>query len=165
MEPAWHKRMSIDSASTMSLCLPRSTARAARPLCIRLSSTSVLVCHSQIRGSLMRNDRQIDVSFSANAEDVIRRFMRVAQRTMPNASLVPIINWWTEGTFTDKVTGKVTKLGPSIDVGAIDPKKLTDELIVPMGGLEVAIELPEELQSADRLKFDFLNGSFVVTAN
>jgi hypothetical protein len=110
----------------------------------------------------MRNDRKIDVSFSASAEDVIRRFMKVAERTMPNANLVPVITWWIEGKFTDKVTGKVTKLGPSIDVGAIEPNKLTDELIVPMGGLKVAIQLPDELQSADRLKFDFLNGSFVV---
>ena len=110
----------------------------------------------------MRNDRKIDVSFSASAEDYIRRFMKVAERTMPNANLVPVITWWIEGKFTDKVTGKVTKLGPSIDVGAIEPNKLTDELIVPMGGLKVAIRLPDELQSADRLKFDFLNGSFVV---
>jgi hypothetical protein len=110
----------------------------------------------------MRNDRKIDVSFSASAEDVIRRFMKIAERTMPNANLVPVITWWIEGKFTDKVTGKVTKLGPSIDVGAIEPNKLTDELIVPMGGLKVAIQLPDELQSADRLKFDFLNGSFVV---
>jgi hypothetical protein len=110
----------------------------------------------------MRNDRKIDVSFSASAEDVIRRFMKVAERTMPNANLVPVITWWIEGKFTDKVTGKVTKLGPSIDVGAIEPNKLTDELIVPVGGLKVAIQLPDELQSADRLKFDFLNGSFVV---
>jgi len=110
----------------------------------------------------MRNDRKIDVSFSASAEDYIRRFMKVAERTMPNANLVPVITWWIEGKFTDKVTGKVTKLGPSIDVGAIEPNKLTDELIVPMGGLKVAIQLPDELQSADRLKFDFLNGSFVV---
>jgi hypothetical protein len=57
----------------------------------------------------------------------------------------------------------VTKLGPGVDVGAIDPKNLADELIVPMGG--VAIRLPEELQSADRLTFDFLDGSFVVAAN
>jgi hypothetical protein len=93
----------------------------------------------------MRNDRKMDVSFSPRAEDVIRRFMKVAERTMPNATLVPIINWWTEGTFTDKVTGKVTKLGPSIDVGAIEAEKLTDELVVSMGGLKVAIEVPEEL--------------------
>jgi hypothetical protein len=113
----------------------------------------------------MRNDRKMDVSFSPRAEDVIRRFMKVAERTMPNATLVPIINWWTEGTFTDKVTGKVTKLGPSIDVGAIEAEKLTDELVVPMGGLKVAIQLPEELQSAGRLKFDFLDGSFVVAGD
>lgn len=110
----------------------------------------------------MRNDRKIDVSISAPTEDVIRRFMKAVERTSPNAGLVPIIIWWTEGTFTDKVTGKVTKLGPSVDVGAIDPKKLTDELVVPMGGLKVAIRLPEELQSANRLKFDFSGGSFVV---
>jgi hypothetical protein len=117
----------------------------------------------------MRNDRKIDVSFSASAEDVIRRFMKAAEETaeetMPNASLVPIIFWSIGGTFTNKVTGEVTKLGPGIDLGAIDSKELTDELIVPMGGLKVAIRLPEELQSADRLKFDFLDGSFVVTAN
>jgi hypothetical protein len=46
--------------------------------------------------------------------------------------------------------------------GAIDPKELTDELVVPMGGLNVAIRLPEELQSADRLTFDYSDGSFVV---
>jgi hypothetical protein len=113
----------------------------------------------------MRNDRKMDVSFSPRAEDVIRRFMKVAERTMPNATLVPIINWWTEGTFTDKVTGKVTKLGPSIDVGAIEAEKLTDELVVPMGGLKVAIQLPEELQSAGRLKFDFVDGSFVLAGD
>jgi hypothetical protein len=42
------------------------------------------------------------------------------------------------------------------------PKKLTGELIVAMGELEVAIRLAEKLQSADRLTFDFLDGSFVV---
>jgi hypothetical protein len=104
----------------------------------------------------------MDVCFSPRAEDVIRQFMKVAVRTMPHASLVPIITWWIEGTFTDKVTGKVTKYGPSIDVGAIDPNDLADELIVPMGDLKVAIRLPEDLQSADRLKFDFSDGSFVL---
>jgi hypothetical protein len=110
----------------------------------------------------MPNDGKTNVSFSASAEDYIRRFMKVAEKTMPNANLVPVIAWWTDGTFTDKVTGKVTKLGPSIDVGAIDTKELTDELIVPMRGLRVALQLPDELQSVDRLKFDFLDGSFVV---
>ncbi|HUZ92223.1 MAG TPA: hypothetical protein VMU78_10025 [Methylocella sp.] len=81
---------------------------------------------------------------------------------MPHASLVPIITWWIEGTFTDKVTGKVTKLGPSIDVGAIEPEKLTDELVVLMGELKVAIRLPEDFQSANWLKFDFSDGSFVL---
>ncbi len=106
--------------------------------------------------------RQPEISFSPRAEDVVRRFMKVAERTVPHASLVPIINWWAGGTFTDKITGKVTKLGPSIDVGAIEPEKLTDELIVPMGDLKVAIQLPEDLQSADRLKLDFSNGAFVL---
>jgi hypothetical protein len=110
----------------------------------------------------MRNDRKIDVSFSVSAEDYIRRFMETVERTVPNASLVPVISWWTEGTFTDKATGKVTKLGPSIDVGAIEPEKLTDEPVVPMGGLKVALQLPEELQSADRLKIDFVDGSFIL---
>jgi hypothetical protein len=113
----------------------------------------------------MRNDRKIEVSFSASAEDYIRRFMKVAERTMPNASLVPIFTWYISGKFTNKVTGEVTEYGPGVDVGAIDQKYLADELIVPMGGLQVAIRLPEELQSADRLKFDYLDGSFVVTAN
>ncbi|HEY8032641.1 MAG TPA: hypothetical protein VIF02_09800 [Methylocella sp.] len=113
----------------------------------------------------MRNDKKIDVSFSASAEDVIRRFMKVAERTMPSANLVPVITWWVEGKFTDKVTGKVTKLGPSIDVGAIDTKKLTSELVVPMGGLKVALQLPDELQSADRLTFDYLDGSFILVGN
>jgi hypothetical protein len=110
----------------------------------------------------MRNDRKIDVSFSASAEDVIRRFMETVERTKPRASLVPIIIWWIDGTSTNKVTGKVTKYGPSIDVGAIELEKLTDELIAPMGGLKVALRLPEELQSANRLKIDFVNGSFVL---
>src|SRR5664279_5854119 len=110
----------------------------------------------------MRNDSKIDVSFSARAEDYIRRFMETVERTMPNANLVPVSSWWTEGTFTDKATGKVTKLGPSIDVGAIEPEKLTDEPVVPMGGLKVALQLPEDLQSADRLKIDFVDGSFVL---
>ena len=52
--------------------------------------------------------------------------------------------------------------GPGVDVGAIELEKLTDELVVPIGGLKVAIRLPEELQSADRLTFDFSDGSFVV---
>jgi len=106
--------------------------------------------------------RRPEISFSPRAEDVIRRFMKVAERTMPHASLVPIITWWIEGTFTDKVTGKMTKLGPSIDVGAIEAEKLTDELIVPKGELKVAIRLPEDLQSAERLKLDFSNESFVL---
>lgn len=113
----------------------------------------------------MRNDRKIEVSFSASAEDYIRRFMKVAERTMPNASLVPIFTWYISGKFTNKSTGEVTKLGPGVDVGAIDRKDLADELIVSMGGLKVAIRLPEELQSADQLKFDYLDGSFVVTGN
>jgi hypothetical protein len=113
----------------------------------------------------MPNDRRIEVSFSASAEDVIRRFMKAVEQTEPNANLVPVITWWIEGKFTDKVTGKITKLGPSIDVGAIDTNKLTSELVVPMGGLKVAIQLPDELQSADRLKIDFLDDSFVVANN
>jgi hypothetical protein len=32
-------------------------------------------------------------------------------------------------------------------------------------GLKVALQLPDELQSADRLTFDFVDGSFVVAAN
>jgi len=59
----------------------------------------------------------------------------------------------------------VRTFGPGIDVGAIDPKKLTDELIVAMGELEVAIRLPEELKSADRLTFDYSDGTFVVDDN
>jgi len=113
----------------------------------------------------MRNDRKINVSFSVRAEDYIRRFMKVAEEAMPNASLVPIFTWYISGKFTNKVTGEVTKLGPGVDVGAIDPKDLADELIVPMGGLNVAIRLPEELQSAERLTFDFADGSFVVADN
>jgi hypothetical protein len=113
----------------------------------------------------MRTDRKIDVSFSASAEDVIRRFMKIAERTMPHAKLMPIINWWAGGTLTNKLTGKVTKLGPSIDVGAIEPEKLTEEIIVQMGDLKVAIGLPEELQTADRLKFDFVDNSFVLAEN
>jgi hypothetical protein len=35
----------------------------------------------------MRNESKINVSFSASAEDYIRRFMRVAEDAMPNASL------------------------------------------------------------------------------
>jgi hypothetical protein len=110
----------------------------------------------------MRNDRKINVSFSPSAEDYIRRFMQIAERTRPNASLVPIILWSIGGTFTNKVTGEVKALGPGVDVGAIDPKDLADELIVPIGGLKVAIRLSDELQSADRMKIDFLDGSFVV---
>jgi hypothetical protein len=113
----------------------------------------------------MRNDRKIEVSFSASAEDYIRRFMKVAEETMPNARLVPIFTWYISGKFTNKSTGEVTKLGPGVGVGAIDPKELADELIVPMGGLNVAIRLPEELQSADRLKIDFSDGAFVVADN
>jgi hypothetical protein len=59
----------------------------------------------------------------------------------------------------------VKALGPGVDVGAIDPKDLADELIVPMGGLKVAIRLPEELQCASRLTVDFSDGSFVVVGN
>jgi hypothetical protein len=81
----------------------------------------------------MRNDRKIDVSFSAPAEDVVRRFMKVAERTMPHASLVPIFTWHISGKFTNKATGEVTEYGPGVDIGAIDPEDLTDELIVPMG--------------------------------
>jgi hypothetical protein len=113
----------------------------------------------------MRNDRKIDVSFSPPAENYVRRFIKVAERTMPHAILVPVIAWYIERTFTDKATGKVTKYGPGIGVGAIEAEKLTDELIVPMDGLKVAIRLPEKLQSADRLKFDFSDGSFVLAGD
>jgi hypothetical protein len=106
--------------------------------------------------------RQPEISFSARAEDYIRRFMEAVERTKPQASFVPTIAWYIERTFTDKATGKVTKYGPGIGVGAIEPEKLTDELIVPMDGLKVAIRLPEDLQSAERLKFDFSDGSFVL---
>ena len=106
--------------------------------------------------------RQPEISFSPPAENHIRRFMKVAERTMPQTSLVPTIAWYIERTFTDKATGKVTKYGPGISVGAIEAEKLTDELIVPMGELKVAIRLPEDLQSAERLKLDFSNGAFVL---
>jgi hypothetical protein len=44
-------------------------------------------------------------------------------------------------------------------------KKLTTELVVSMGGLKVAIQLPDELQSGDQLKFDFLDGSFILAGD
>jgi hypothetical protein len=113
----------------------------------------------------MPNDRKINVSFSPSAEDYIRRFMKVAEETMPNASLVPMFAWHISGKFTNKVTGEVRTFGPGVGFGAIEPEKLADELIVPMGGLQVAIRLPEELQSAERLTFDFLDDSFVVAGN
>jgi hypothetical protein len=106
--------------------------------------------------------RRPEIAFSPRAEDYIRRFMKVAERTMPQTSLVPTIAWYIERTFTDKATGKVTKYGPGLGVGAIEAEKLTDELIVPMGELKVAIRVPEDLQSADRLKFDFVDGAFVL---
>ena len=81
---------------------------------------------------------------------------------MPNAGLVPVIEWYISKKFTSKMTGEVRTFGPGVDVGAIEQNKLTGELIVPVGGLELAIRRPEELQSADRLKFDYLDGSFVV---
>ena len=93
-----------------------------------------------------------------NADSGIRR----RSQTFRDLVLVSVIDWHISAKFTDKVTGKVTNFGPGIGVGAIESEKLTDELIVPMGGLQVAIRLPEELQSADRLKFDFVDGSFVV---
>lgn len=70
-----------------------ATVREERPLRIRLFSTRVFDCHSQIRGSQMRYDRKIDVSFSARAEDYLQRFMKVAERTRerklsPNYPLV-----------------------------------------------------------------------------
>ena len=156
MEPPRREGLSVDSASAMNLRqLPQPPMQCGEfPYSQRL-----------FLRFLMRRERKIDVSFSASAEDVIRRFMKVAERTMPRASLVPIINWWAEGTFTDKITGKVTKLGPSIDVGAIEPEKLMDELMVPMGDLKVVIELPENLRSADRLKLDFVDGAFVLIDN
>ena len=91
--------------------------------------------------------------------------MKVAEEAMPNASLVPIFTWYISGKFTNKVTGEVRTFGPGVGFGAIEPEKLADELIVPMGGLQVAIRLPEELQSADRLTFDYSDGSFVVADN
>jgi GH43 family beta-xylosidase len=113
----------------------------------------------------MHNDRKINISFSASAEDYVRRFMKIAEETMPNANLVPVIEWYISKKFTSKATGEVRTFGPGVNVGAIEAEKLTDELIVPMGGLKVAIRLPEELQSADRLTFDYGDGSFVVAGH
>jgi hypothetical protein len=39
----------------------------------------------------MSNDKKIGVSFSASAENYIRRFMKAVERTRPHASLVPVI--------------------------------------------------------------------------
>jgi hypothetical protein len=122
-------------------------------------SSPAIDYNSQIRGSLMRNDRKINVSFAASAEDYIRRFTKVAEEAMPNSSLVPIFTWHISGKFTNKATGEVTNYAPGVGFGAIEPEKLANELIVPMGGLKVAIRLPEELQSANRLKIDFADGS------
>jgi hypothetical protein len=136
--------------------------RGSAAIRIHLLSLSVLIITLRSEGSMMRIDRKIEVSFSASAEDYIRRFMKVAEETMPNANLVPVIEWYISKKFTSKATGEVRTFGPGVDVGAIEQNKLTDEVIVPMGGLKVAIRLPEELQSADRLTFDYSDGSFVV---
>ena len=54
----------------------------------------------------MRNDRKIEVFFSAGAEDYIRRFMKVAEQTMPNASLVPIFTWYISGKIHEQINGR-----------------------------------------------------------
>src|ERR1019366_2582180 len=153
MELSRRRGMLIDSAGAMSLRLPPRPPGQCGHYEL-LYSTSVFDCHSQIGGCLMLNDRKINVSFSARAEDVIRRFMKVAERTMPRASLVPIMTWHISGTFTNKVTGEVRTFGPGVDVGAIDPKKLTDELIVPMGDLRASgrtsIRRPAEIRFRGR---------------
>ena len=66
--------------------------------------------------------RHPDVSFSARAEDYIRRFMEAVEQIKPHASLVPVIDWYISGTSTNKVTGEVRTFGPGIGIGAIDPK-------------------------------------------
>jgi len=119
-----------------------------------LRSTRVFDCPSQIEVPC-RNDRKNGCVLFTRAEDVSRQFMiRVAVRNHPHQSLVRKSTWWNEGLFTSKVTGKVRVMGPSMTLAQLNPNDLADELIVPMGDLKVAIRLPEDLQSADRLKFD-----------
>ncbi len=38
---------------------------------------------------------------------------------MPNANLVPVIEWYISKKFTSKVTGEVRTFGPGVGVGAM----------------------------------------------
>ncbi|MGP0059142.1 MAG: hypothetical protein ACLPID_07640 [Beijerinckiaceae bacterium] len=111
----------------------------------------------------MQNERKIDISFSARAEDYIRRFMDAVKATGPEAADYIATVDWGQCVFTARDTGETIHLGPHFGVGATGPKSLTDEPIAHLSdGLAVALRLPEDLKSVDRLSFDFVDGYFVL---
>ncbi|MGP0059854.1 MAG: hypothetical protein ACLPID_11275 [Beijerinckiaceae bacterium] len=105
-----------------------------------------------------------NISFSPSAENYIRRFMDSAISAYPEAAAYAlVISWAISSSFTARDTGKTTHTGAHFGLGATDPKDLEDECIAHLNnGLDVWVSLPEDLQSADRLAFDFVNDYFVL---
>lgn len=69
-------------------------------------------------------------------------FIANVEQIDSEGSLVPMIGWVLETTFFDCDGGVVGRSGPKFTLGAISKQKLTDELIVVVDGLEVALRIP-----------------------
>lgn len=92
----------------------------------------------------MQVDRR-EVTFRGMTERVkqkIHIFIAHVENMDSESSLVPMIGWVRQKTFFDCDGGIVERKGPHFTLGAIEKWKLTDEIIVAVDGLEIALRIP-----------------------
>jgi hypothetical protein len=118
----------------------------------------------------LRDDRELAVidhksqkkiKFSPAAQDHIRGVLETAKREQPDGDWVPYIQWTLSASLR-MPSGEVRRKGPYIGIGAMHRKSLTNEAVVQMGGITVAVDVPDDLKAVDRLDFDDVDGDLVL---
>jgi hypothetical protein len=79
------------------------------------------------------------------------------------SNLVPTISWVLETKVFDCDGGIVERKGPHFTLGAIEKRKLTDEIIVAVDGLEIALRIPAVYKRNTNIEiyFDICDGQIV----
>jgi hypothetical protein len=113
---------------------------------------------------MVNEDREIQ--FLGIAEPLKEKIVALMERLKLGAKdnkLLPIVSWVLATQRFDSDGGISETSGPKFVLGAIDRSKLTDEIIVSVGELEIALRIPEVYKPVEnvRLYLDLPDGLIV----